>query len=250
MLRRLWPLFFAIYCAGITSCTHAPKVAGSASNDVQSTVQTVTVQTSQIQNLNQASRTQKHLKQSLVRLRVKNLAGQDSYGTGFFFKNRSLLVTALHTMDQNACVQTGTCEITIGLVEDATKVRETTVTAKIALRDPSSDLLFLEIKDESILAGVVPLQKSSLSEKDPITAVGFYQDSSSLTFSHGTSQPHVEHDAYRRKDHETVSTIIVSQGFSGAPVVNARGEVVGVVSSYHPLVNNKDIGIARFVELN
>ncbi len=249
MLRQLWPLFFAIYCAGITSCTHAPKVADNSSSDVQSTVQSVTVQTSQIQNLNQASRAQKNLKQSLVRLRVKNLAGQDSYGTGFFFKNRSLLVTSLHTMDQNACVQTGTCEITIGLVEDATKLREVTVTAKIALRDPFSDLLFLEIKDEAVLLGVVPLQKSSQSKAEPITAVGFYQDSQALTFSHGASQLRASGKS-PTDGPVTTTTIIVSQGFSGAPVVNAKGEVVGVVSSYHPLVNNKEIGIARFVELN
>ncbi len=245
MLRQLWPLFFAIYCAGITSCNHAPKVAGNSSSGVQS----VTVQTSQIQNLNQASRTQKHLKQSLVRLRVKNLAGQDSYGTGFFFKNRNLLVTALHTLDQNACVQTGTCEITIGLVEDATKLKEITVTAKIALRDPTSDLLFLEIKDEAVLSGVVPLQKSSQSKAEPITAVGFYQDSQALTFSHGASQ--LRASGERPTDEPvTTTTIIVSQAFSGAPVVNAKGEVVGVVSSYHPLVNNNEIGIARYVELN
>jgi S1-C subfamily serine protease len=240
MLRQKWPLYFAFFCATIGACTHATKPVGAASNNVQS----VTVQTSQIQNLNQASRAQKNLKQSLVRLRVKNLKGQDSYGTGFFFKNRSLLVTALHTLDQNSCIETGVCEIVIGLVENSTTVREMTVLAKIALRDPSSDLLFLEIKDEPVLSRVVPLQKSPGGKAEQITAVGFYQDSQALTFSHGVSQLGTAVDG------ETTTTIIVSQGFSGAPIVNAKGEVVGVVSSYHPLVNNKEIGIARFVELN
>jgi S1-C subfamily serine protease len=245
MFRQIWPLFFAFACATIGACTHAAKPVGEASGNVQS----VTVQTSQIQNLNQASRAQKNLKQSLVRLRVKNLSGQDSYGTGFFFKNRSLLVTALHTLDQNACIETGVCEIVIGLVENSTAVREVTVLAKIALRDPSSDLLFLEIKDEPVLSRVVPLKKSSRVKSDQLTAVGFYQDSQALTFSHGVSQFGTAVDGVARGD-ETTTTIIVSQGFSGAPVVNAKGEVVGVVSSYHPLANNKEIGIARFVELN
>ena len=242
MLRQRWLYYSALFCVGMAACTHRPNDAQKASSSVQS----VEVQTSQIQNLNQASRQQKNLKQSLVRLRIKNSDGADSFGTGFFFKNRNLLVTALHTLDKNPCIETGACEIIIGLVKDPTTVHEVTVTAKIALRDPSSDLLFLEIKDEPVLARVVPLQKSPLSEKEQITAVGFYQDSQALTFSHGTSQIH---DVKHSHNDETISTIIVSQGFSGAPVVNTKGQVVGVVSSYHPLVSNKDIGIARFVDV-
>jgi S1-C subfamily serine protease len=231
MLRPAFTFLYCILTLLGSACSHRPPSGDAA---------TVTATTAQIQNLNQASRAQKNLKQSLVRLRVTNAQGIDSIGTGFFFKNRNLLVTALHTFEQHTCVQEGVCDFSLGIVENSTTLKEITISAKIALRDPTSDLLFLEIKDSAALAQIVPLQKST-STSDQITAVGFYQDSPALTFSHGNLKS--------RAEHETVTTIIVSQGFSGAPVVNSQGEVVGVVSSYHPLEANKDIGIARFVDV-
>jgi S1-C subfamily serine protease len=131
----------------------------------------------------------------------------------------------------------------VGLVESAKSVREISVIAKVALRDPTSDLLFLEIKDSAELTNIRPLQRSSLASTEQITAVGFYQDSPELTFSHGSSKSQAP------SQHETLTTIIVSKGFSGAPVVNSKGELIGVVSSYHPLAANKDIGIARYVDI-
>jgi CBS domain-containing protein len=43
--------------------------------------------------------------------------------------------------------------------------------------------------------------------------------------------------------------MVIGHGFSGAPVINESGEVLGVVSSYHPLRANKNIGYARFTEV-
>ncbi len=236
MFRCIWLLLCPLFALASTSCTHGPVAPAEPSDRV-------TVEKSQIQNLHQASQLQKNLKQSLVRLRLQSSDGNDSFGTGFFFKNRNLLVTALHTLEQSACLQNGECELMVGLVDSASSVHEVSVIAKVALRDPSSDLLFLEIKDSVKLSNIRPLQRASLPPTEQITAVGFYQDSPALTFSHGSSKS----QAPLQK--ETLTTIIVSKGFSGAPVVNSKGELIGVVSSYHPLAANKDIGIARFVDI-
>ncbi len=241
MFRSAHTLLYCMLTLLGSACTHRPDTAKTRS---------VVVETSQIENLNQASAQLKNLKQSLVRLRVSRGSGDDSFGTGFFYKNRNLLVTALHTFEGHACLNTEACEIIIGRVENATTVKEVKVLAKIALKDPTSDLVYFEIRDSSQLADVIPLQKSSPSAKEKMTAVGFYQDSQSLTFSHGIQQRSTKISTALGVQQETVTNIIVSQGFSGAPVVNTKGEVIGVVSSYHPLVTNKEIGIARFVDLN
>jgi S1-C subfamily serine protease len=201
-----------------------------------------------IQNLSTAHPQMQNLKHSLVRLRLQDGQKQSSYGTGFFFKSRDLLVTTLHTFDQHECLEKKVCEIFIGFAKDEKDVNETSLQVSVALRDSDKDLLFLSVKNPETMAHVKPLAlpRSSASQKQKVSerliAAGFFQDGSALTFSHGK--------ASEQNRNETATTIIVGHGFSGAPVVNEFGELVGVVSSYHPLQNNKEIGLARYVDIN
>lgn len=195
-----------------------------------------------IQTLSTAHPQMQNLKHSLVRLRLDNEQNQSAFGSGFFFNSRELLVTSLHTFDKHPCLEKNHCEIFLGFVKNEKELEESKVEVKIALRDSEKDLLFLTVKSSEKVAHIIPLQAPQNSTAKKIIAAGFYQDGTELTFSHGQKR--------EKQLHETVTTMIVGHGFSGAPVVNERGEVLGVVSSYHPLQNQNAIGIARFVDLN
>lgn len=195
-----------------------------------------------IQNLSTAHPQMQNLKHSLVRLRLGDDHNQSSFGTGFFFKSRDLLVTSLHTFDKHECLEKNQCELILGFAKSEKEVEEIKIEVKVALKDSQKDLLFFTVKTNDKMANIIPLQEPKTAPSKKIIAAGFYQDGTELTFSHGQ----------RRQKHlnETVTTMIVGHGFSGAPVVNEKGEVIGVVSSYHPLQNHNEIGLARFVELN
>lgn len=210
----------------ITSCSHTPKQGETTS------IAPVT----QIENLNNVSPSLRKLQHSLVRIRLES-----NFGTGFFFKSRNLLVTSLHTFESHPCLEKNQCDIILGIVKNENSVEEVSIKAQIALRDSQHDLIYLSLKDTDKIANVIPLFPATKKSTQKITTVGFYQDETALTFSHGRSQ--------KQHLNETVTTMVIGHGFSGAPVVNEAGEVLGVVSSYHPLRANKDIGYARFTEV-
>lgn len=229
MLKRLSykaKVLFTLNALLITACSLSPKKRESY------TIET----TKQVENLKSVQPSLRKLQHSLVRIRLES-----NYGTGFFFKSRNLLVTSLHTFEEHPCLEKNQCDLTLGFVKDENSLHEVSVKTQIALRDSEHDLLYLSIKDSEKLSHVVPLFPSTKSLNQKVTSVGFFQDETSLTFSHGHSQ--------RQHLNETVTTMVIGHGFSGAPVVNDTGEVVGVVSSYHPLRANKNIGYARFTEV-
>lgn len=224
-LSLLW-LMFSL-CA---NCTHTHK---SASLEIDKPL---------IQNLNTTQPQLQNLKYSLVRLRVEDQQNQSSYGTGFFFKTRELLVTTLHTFDKHPCLEKSWCSLKVGFAKNEKDIDEVGVDARVVLRDRDRDLLFLEVKEAERFSQVRPLKENKQNKNTHLVSAGFFQDSTSLTFSHGKS--------LKKDGGEHVTTMIVGRGFSGAPVVNDAGELVGVISSYHPLEQNRDIGIARYVELS
>ncbi len=219
------------------ACTHSgPKTASR-----------VEIEKPLIQNLSTAHPQMQNLKHSLVRLRLEDGQKQSSFGTGFFFKSRNLLVTTLHTFDKHECLEKKSCEIFIGFAKDKDTVDEKPLLVSVALRDSDKDLLFLTVKNPETVSQAQPLKSAANKKRgnkasEQLIVAGFFQDGSELTFSHGK--------ASEKNQNETVTTIIVGHGFSGAPVVNEMGELVGVVSSYHPLQNNKEIGLARYVDIN
>lgn len=202
---------------------------------------TVTIDRPVIKDLSTVEPGLQKLKHSSVRLRVKN-HDDESFGTGFFFRSRDLLVTTQHIFsDKHECLQKLECDIVLGFAKDSKDVIEQTVAVEVVLKYPTKDLIFLKIKDDSKLTDIAPLQNPTSQKDGTLTAIGFYQDNPSLTFSQGKN---LDNSGER-----TQTSIIVSAGFSGSPVINSRGELVGVVSSYKP-IKGQHIGLAQFISMD
>jgi S1-C subfamily serine protease len=204
---------------------------------------TITIDRPVIKNLNDIDSSFKKLQHSLVRLRINNEAQQEeSYGTGFFYRTKDLLVTTLHLFNSdNPCLKNMQCDINIGFAKDSKDVTEQIVQVEVVLKDQSKDLIFLKIKDSEKFENVQPLLGQVKKNKGTLTAAGFYLDNPALTFSQGKN--------IDDKDSNSLTSIIVSRGFSGSPIVNTKGELVGVVSSFRP-IKGQQIGLAQYTPMS
>lgn len=227
---RALPLIALIWTAACSS--KAPEQAG---------VTEVTIEKPVIKNLDEVSTDLKKLKHSLVRIRVDNRVSE-SIGTGFFFRTRDLLVTTYHLFeDRHKCMTDSQCEVALGFAKDSKGVDERQVAVEVILKDPKKDLLFLKIKDNSQFADIVPIKDRAKNKKGKLVAAGFYQSNPALTFSHGKN--------LESKNEMNLTSIVVSSGFSGSPIVNNEGELVGMVSSYKPIVGS-EVGLAQFMDID
>lgn len=212
-------------------------------NNTQNDGSAITIKSPEFFSLDTASSDTQKLKNSLVRIKIKNDTSE-SLSTGFFYRTPELLVTALHSFPPNhACRTQVECNIIIGLVQDSKTLQEKTIVAKKVLIDTEKDILFLQIDKIAELSHIQPLEDSSATHttNDKLTVGGFYQDNPALTFTTGnkindSSAPHL-------------TSIIISSGFSGSPVIDRTGKVVGMVSSYRP-IKNQNIGLAKYVSIH
>ena len=139
-------LLIFILCA---HCTHTDKLTADKSTSIE-------MDKPLIQNLTTAQPQLQNLKYSLVRLHVEDKQNQSSFGTGFFFKTRELLVTTLHTFDKNPCLEKSWCPVKLGFAKDEKDINEIAIEARVVLRDRDRDLLFLEVKQDERFASVQP----------------------------------------------------------------------------------------------
>lgn len=194
-----------------------------------------------IKNLDEVDPQFKKMQKSLVRIHLQDEQKNTSIGTGFFFKTKELLVTNFHVLEgQPDCIKNNECILHLGLAQNAKDVIEYAVKVSVIFKYRDKDLAFLKVHDTEKLAEIIPLQNKAKNSQGKLMAVGFYHDDPAITFSEGKSLKN------QTETHKALSSIIVSAGFSGSPVINKDGELVGVVTSYKP-IRGQHIGLAEYI---
>lgn len=150
--------------------------------------------------------------------------GPNGYATGFLVSER-LVITAYHVVSGNIDESK---KVALGFGRNdelQARVFVRGCQAKVVSVDEAADLALLEICGLSKTAQVVPFQ-SSLSQDEPLLLIARPRGDrvvSEGTFSGPYSMNGVDYWSGK---------ITARDGFSGSPVYNERGEIVGVFSGY------------------
>ena len=222
----------ALLSSMLLACVQAPQIKDDK----------ITMDKPVIQNLDEVSTDLKKLQNSLVRISVVD-STHTSFGTGFFFRTNELLITSEHLFpEKHSCMTQQKCEILVGFAKNSKELSEKTITVDVVLKNPEKDLIFLKVHNPAQFSSVVPLKDKAKNSNGTLIAIGFFQDQPAITFSQGQTLTALPH--------KPLSTnIIVSSGFSGSPVVNKNGELVGIVSSFRPL-EGQPVGLAQLINTN
>ncbi|MBY0316829.1 MAG: serine protease [Bdellovibrionales bacterium] len=195
-----------------------------------------------IKNLDEVDARSKKLQHSLARIHLRQGANTLAIGTGFFYKSKDIFVTSYHVIEgKPECLTTGACTVFLGFVKNSKEVREIETRISVIFKSEAKDLIVLKIQDASQFSQVLPLQIKAKRKEGRLMTAGFYHDDPALTFSEGQLLK------AQSKHAKALSSIIVSAGFSGSPVINRQGELVGVVSSYKPIQGQQTVGLAEYI---
>jgi S1-C subfamily serine protease len=165
---------------------------------------------------------------SIVRVRaIGDGLEQDEYaersqGTGVVVKNDGVILTSLHVVAGASRVRV---EFADGLEADATVVKQT----------PESDLAVLQatrVPDD--LQAATLASKKGVQEGEQVTAVGFpygIGPSVSAGVVSGLGRQYQAPDGVSQLRELIQFDAAVNPGSSGGPLVNAAGEVIGIVTA-------------------
>ena len=105
------------------------------------------------------------------------------------------------------------------------------IPASAVLRDKANDIIILEVKDEHALPPALPLAQSQARLGASVFTIGFPRVDF-MGRSPKLSIGVISGESGLRDDPESIQTTVpIQPGNSGGPLLNTRGEVVGVVKS-------------------
>ena len=174
----------------------------------------------------------------VVSVRVRT-AGGGSSGSGFVFDDRGHIITNNHVV--------GTASGTVGVVgSDGRRL-----TAEIVGTDPATDIAVLQISPATALPPLRLAEPGTTRVGEPVLAVG-----SPLGLS-GTVTAGIVSALDRQvrlgaatRQRAVQTDASINPGNSGGPLVNARGEVVGVNTAIATLEGGGSIGIGFAVPID
>jgi S1-C subfamily serine protease len=162
-------------------------------------------------------------------------------GSGFVINSNGTILTNWHVV-QNAV------KVTVSLGEHSK-----TVTAHVVGKDPSKDLAVLRIPTEGLSLHPLQLGNSSSAQVgEPVLAIGnpFDLDRTLTTGVVSALQRQIS-----APNGFTITNVLqtdapINPGNSGGPLLNARGEVIGINSQIETAGTNGNIGIGFAIPIN
>lgn len=137
-----------------------------------------------------------------------------SFGTGFVVDSRGYIITNEHVVHRAKQVQ-----IIIGARER--------IPATILSVDPDHDLALLKANTDKPLTPVPLGASTEVKRQEPVLVVGFPFGEESVTSTSGR----IVSIRTEGADQVFVTDAVVNPGNSGGPVINERGEAIGVIRS-------------------
>ena len=166
--------------------------------------------------------------------------GRQALGSGFVIDKAGHIVTNYHVVE-------GGAEIEVSFTN------RKTYDAEVVGTDPSTDLAVLLVDVPSRALTPLPLADSDdVTVGDPVVAIGnpFGLDRTATAGIVSALQRAVTAPDGRPIDHVIQTDAPINQGSSGGPLLNARGEVIGVNSQISSPSGGGNVGIGFAVPSN
>jgi len=148
-----------------------------------------------------------------ARAGVVRIVAWPAYGSGFVVDSDGHILTNAHVVD-------GAARLT-AVFDDGTRL-----TARVVGTDPIRDIALIKVEPRQRQLKVLPLV-TGIREGDEVVALGYPLNSTSMTVTKGIVSALIAHNGltYIQTD------AALNPGNSGGPLLNLRGEVVGMSTS-------------------
>ncbi len=158
-----------------------------------------------------------------VAIQVKNTKGTISFGSGFIVNSEGYIITNHHVLE-NAVVSSDA--ITVNVLYSETEIR--TYTATLVGSRSSLDIAVLKIEPDVDLPVAFIGDSLSVETGERVVAIGTPE---SIKYAWTLTVGYVSHaNRYLEGQYYIQFDAPVNPGNSGGPLINAYGEVVGVVT--------------------